>query len=111
VAGRPTAAAALALALGLAAAAIAPRRAAADEEDVPRGEIGMAIAFRRNLGELERQYGLGYLWGFVAGYQVTRPDEPFGLGFVWSALFGRSQLWETLGDDDPAIASGPLRYV
>jgi hypothetical protein len=102
------------LASGIAAAlalltAAAP--AFAQPEEIPRGQFGMAAVLRRNVGAMEERYGLGYLWGFVAGYQVTRPDEPLGAGLVLTTLFGRSQLFGVWGDDDPTIATGPLKYL
>jgi hypothetical protein len=107
VAARRTAALALALGLASATPAVAQSQ---DDDASPRGQWGMAAVFRRNHGAMEERYGLGYLWGFVAGYQITRPDEPFSLGLMWSTLFGRSRFWGTLSDDDPTTASGSLNY-
>jgi hypothetical protein len=96
-----------ALALALALGAAAPAAA----QDMPRGQFGMTGALRKNLGELAQSYGLGYLWGFMAGYQVTRPEEALSLGLAWQTLFGHSQFFGWLGQDDAEIASGSLGYL
>jgi hypothetical protein len=81
-------------------------------QEIPRGQLGMTAVFRRNLGELADRYAFGYLWGFVAGYQVTRPDERLSIGLLWTTLWGRSQFYDfqTLNGDDPTVADGALKY-
>jgi hypothetical protein len=101
-----------ALALVLALAAVGSRSARADDEDLPRGSLGLAFAFRRNLAPLEERYGLGYLAGVVGGYQITRPGDLVTVGVIWSTLLGRSRfLFGWFRDDADDIATGPLKYL
>lgn len=95
-----------ALALGL---ALATPPALAQE--VPRGQFGMVLVFRRNLAELAERFGLGYFWGFTAAFHVSRPEEPLSAALSLTTLFGRSQFFGVLGDDDDTVAEGPLKYV
>lgn len=96
------------VAAGLVVALAGPAAA----QEVPRGQIGMAGVVRRNLGELAERYGMGYLWGFVSGYQITRPDDRVSIGLLLATLWGRSQFfdYEFLGDDDATVADGALKY-
>jgi hypothetical protein len=108
---RGAAVVALAVALTLPDAAPDARaQAVEDAEAQPRGQWGLALAVRRNVGAFGRQYGLGYLAGFVGAFDLTRPDDALALGLAWSTLWGRSQFFGTLGDDDPTIATGALQY-
>jgi hypothetical protein len=114
----------LPLSLAAALIAIAPGRAAAQEDgaddedeplesagetligadDLPAGKFGILGALRQNIGELGEQYGWGWLWGFEAGYQPTRRGQALSFGFDWSALFGRSYASQSTLTEDPLLA-------
>lgn len=113
----------LPLSLAAALVAIAPGRAAAQEDeddedellepaeeallgsdDLPAGKFGILGALRQNIGELGEQYGWGWLWGFEAGYQPTRRGQALSFGFDWSALFGRSYASQSTLTEDPLLA-------
>jgi hypothetical protein len=76
----------------------------AEEGDLPAGKWGLIGALRQNIGELGDSYGFGWLWGFAAGYQPTRPGDAFSFGLDWSVLFGRSYASQPTIPDDPLLA-------
>jgi hypothetical protein len=75
-----------------------------EEGELPSGKWGLIGALRQNIGELGDSYGFGWLWGFAAGYQPTRPGQAFSVGLDWSVLFGRSYASQTTIADDPLLA-------
>jgi len=86
-------------------AASAPRAASAD--DLPRGRLGIVVGLRNGLGELADDYGLGYVYGVDAGWQLTSTDRRWGLAVHWSILWAD---FDWLGEWglDPASVTGQL---
>jgi hypothetical protein len=74
---------------------------AAEEGELPSGKWGLVGALRQNIGELADSYGYGWLWGFQAGYQPTRPGQALSVGLDWAVLFGRSYASQPTIPDDP----------
>jgi hypothetical protein len=75
----------------------------AEEGELPSGKWGMVAALRQNIGELADTYDFGWLWGFQAGYQPTRPGQTFSFGLDWQVLFGRSYAAHAGIPDDPLL--------
>ena len=73
--------------------------------ETPRGNLGLVVGGRQNIGSLADDYRLGVSWGVRAGYHLMSEARPWSVGGDWSVV------WSRFGATSDTVVASPLSVL